>query len=745
MTFFQELKRRNVFRVGIAYLVVAWLVVQVADVMIDNIGAPEWLFSSILMVLGIGFPVVLVFAWAFELTPEGIKREKDVDPNTSITPKTGNKLDRAIIVVLTLALGYFAWDKFSTPTEPSGEPATSAEVTGPAANTAIEPTSSLPSDKSIAVLPFENRSNLNEDEYFSSGIHDDLLTQLAQIKSLRVISRTSVARFKDTNLSIRDIAKQLGVATILEGGVQRAGNQVRINMQLIDAATDAHLWAQTYDRELTTSNIFAIQSEISSAVTNALRVTLTPDEQLRVREIPTENMAALELYFKGRAELDQRTLPALESARQRFEEARRLDPGFAMAWAGEAQTILFLSDGFGSYGEIPQPESIALARPLVEEAYRLAPEDPQVLAVFGLLESTDRHIDLAMDYYRRSLLINPSSGEVLNWQGLAQSRSGLHREALATTVRMVEVDPLSMIALFSATVRFVNTSYDDGVRVEQLVEHLQALDESYGLAAQGGVALNRGHVVDAVRHYYRSIELDPGRSLSRTRLRRILGDLGLVEEAMLVDPRMDALDVAWLRGDEDSVIRLAREHYAGEPSSVRARFNLMLGLAVFPEETEEAMSLARSIFNEFETRPQQIWGLLDMAWIAAAAEYPDEARQWRDLAAADLQSMIESGMYGSRVEIQKAKLAMLDQRKGDAIEALERAMALGTRMSWVGESPQYASLRDDPRFQALLGRMLDTIAAERKQVVNMLCGPNPIVPTWQPAAETCAQFSTDSP
>lgn len=137
--------------------------------------------------------------------------------------------------------------------------------------------------------------------------------------------------------------------------------------------------------------------------------------------------------------------------------------------------------------------------------------------------------------------------------------------------------------------------------------------------------------------------------------------------------------------------------------------------------------------------------MLDMAWIAAAAEYPDEARQWRDLAAADLQSRIKSGMYGSRVEIQKAKLAMLDQRKRDAIEALERAMALETRMSWLGESPQYASLRDDPRFQTLLNRMLETIAAERKQVVAIRCGPNPIVPTWQPAAETCALCTSDNP
>lgn len=736
LTFFQELKRRNVFRVAIAYLVVTWLVVQVADVMIDNIGAPDWLFSSILLLLGIGFPVVLVIAWAFELTPEGIKREKDVDRSRSITPQTGNKIDRAIIVILALALGYFAWDKFNTRLALSGDPA----VTAAAPGLAIEAPSSLPNDKSIAVLPFENRSQREEDEYFSGGIHDDLLTQLAQITSLRVISRTSVAQFKGTTLGIREIAEKLGVATILEGGVQRAGNQVRINMQLIDAATDAHLWAQTYDRELTANNIFSIQSEIAGAVTNAMRVTLTPDEQQRMREAPTGNMAALELYFKGRSELDQRTLPAIESARLRFEEARQLDSGFALAWAGEAQAILLLQDWPGSYGQILREEALALARPLLEEAYRLAPDDAQVLAVYGLLERDDLNIDRALDYYRRSLAINPSSGEVLNWQRMAQSGSGQQREALATTLRMVETDPLSKIALFNAALTFLHTPYDNGVRVEQLLDRLQGLDESYGLAARGSVAQGRGHIVDAVRYFFGSLELDPGRSSLRSDLSDILVDLDLVEEALQVDPRMDELNAAWARRDGESVLRLARARYADEPSSLGARWRLMYALALFSDQPEEAMPLAREIYREYEANTDQIGSfLLDMAWMADQAEFPVEATQWRDIGAAALQNRIEAGMGGGDVEMSKARLALLDQRKGDALQALTRALELGRRDRFLGESRLFTSLRDDPRFEALVSRMLDTIKQERAQVVAMLCGPDPIVTTWQPAAETCAQ------
>ena len=276
MSFIEELKRRNVFRVGIAYVVGAWLLLQAADILFEAFAAPDWSLRLLVILLILGLPVALFFAWAFELTPEGIKRESQVDRSQSITHHTGRKLDRAIIAVLALALGYFVVDKFVLQ---SGAPPDTVDVVGQpdaASGDGGEVVTALPTDKSIAVLPFEHRSSVDEDRFFTSGIHDDLLTQLAQISSLRVISRTSVAQFENTDKPIREIAELLNVSTILEGGVQRAGNQVRINLQLIDAATDAHLWAKTYDRELTASNVFAIQSEIATAVTEAMRATLSP-------------------------------------------------------------------------------------------------------------------------------------------------------------------------------------------------------------------------------------------------------------------------------------------------------------------------------------------------------------------------------------------------------------------------------------------------------------------------------------
>jgi TolB-like protein len=245
MQLFKDLQRRNVFRVGLAYIVSSWLLIQVADLVLENIGAPDWVMQTIMLLLALGFPVVLFFAWAFEVTPEGIKRESEVDRSVSATHVTGRRLDRAILAVLAVALGYFIWEsRFSDRDRGRVDPAPvqSAGQAEPAAADAETPVGRAAADsRSIAVLPFENRSRLEDDTFFSEGIHDELLTNLARIGSLRVISRTSVMRYQDTLLSIPEIARELGVATVLEGAVQRAGDTVRINVQLIDAQTDEHL------------------------------------------------------------------------------------------------------------------------------------------------------------------------------------------------------------------------------------------------------------------------------------------------------------------------------------------------------------------------------------------------------------------------------------------------------------------------------------------------------------------------
>ncbi len=737
MSLFQELKRRNVIRVAIGYAVLAWLVAQVADLFMEAFGAPDWALKTLLLLLLLGFPVAVFFAWAFEMTPEGIKREKEVDRSQSITSQTGRKLDRAIIGILVLALAYFVWDKFGARQVQSPSNVQTAAV---AADDEAPAETSLPNDKSIAVLPFENRSRQEGDEFFASGIHDDLLTQLAQISSLRVISRTSVAQFKGTTLSIREIAETLGVATILEGGVQRAGNQVRINMQLIDAGTDAHLWAQTFDRELTANNIFSIQSEVATAVTNAMRATLTPEEQQRIRDVPTEDMAALELYFKGRAELDQRTLPAIESARLRFEEARRLDPGFALAWAGEALSTLLLSDSDSSYGDIPGKEAVAMARPLIEEAYRLAPNDPQVLGVYGLLLRNEDKLEEALEFYQRSLAINPSSGEVINWQRMAQGATGQYEQALESAARMVEVDPMSMIGLYNAIASFMNTPYDDPVRIGALLDRLEGLDKSFGLSARALVAESHGQIADSIRYYYLGLELDPGRSSIRQNLGGWLFNLGLYEEAMRADPNLDELDLAWARMDRENIVRLAQAEFE-EKQDNPSRITYVFALAVAKQDWEGAMALVPEAWQEVQDAGTSNPGLATgFAWIAKQAEYPTEARVFREAAVEGLRDVMESGYSSLFALFLKFRLALIDERNDEAIDLMHQRIDMGWRALQLAEAPWALTLHDHPGWAGVIARMDQTIDAERAEVVALLCGPEPIVSIHQPAPETCALY-----
>lgn len=704
MSFLDELKRRNVFRVAIAYIILSWLMAQVAELLLEAFGSPDWVLKTLLALFLVGFPFALFFAWAFEMTPEGLRKEKDVDRSQSITSQTGHKLDRSIIVVLILGLGYFAWDKFLNIPVSSVE---SSQLV--VANADDDTDSNLPTDNSIAVLPFDNRSSQQEDEFFTTGIHDDLLTQLAQISSLRVISRTSVMQFKNTSKSIREIAELLGVATILEGGVQRAGNQVRINMQLIDAATDTHLWAQTYDRELTANNIFTIQSEIATAVTQAMRATLSPADQTRITDVPTQNMEALEEYFKGRAELDQRTLPAIESARMRFERARRLDSGFALALAGEAQTIMFQSDS--SYGDIPEIESNAMARPLLERALQRAPNDPQVLAVYGLLEGRDGNISTELDYYARSLALNPSSGEVLNWNRMALSRDGQIKESKKMAVRMIEVDPMSMITLFNGIASLTNTPYDDHQRIEKLLQRLYDLDEGYGLSARALVENARGNLPQAVSIYYQVLESDPGRSPNRRSLALSLASIGFGDEAMQVAPDLAYL-IYYYNADWQQAIKILRQRYEHDTSTGNTG-RLMRALAE-AGETETAFSLAQELWSKLGTKPLQLGPmLLKMTWIAMKTEHPKEAAMYREAAGRFVQNVNEAEITSVSRYRSEAALAALDNRQDDALSALSLALDKGMRRHYGLQTFSYQNLRSNPKFQALINRQRALIESDR--------------------------------
>jgi TolB-like protein len=337
LSFLNELKRRNVFRVGIAYCVAAWLLLQVIDFSLDVMDAPNWIVQVLVLLAAVGLPAALIFAWVFEMTPEGLKRESEIQRDASMTPGTAKKLDKLIIVLLITLIVIVIADRFVPETGTEGEPVT--------ANTSLESAAveeTAPAMPSVAVLPFANMSSDPDNEYFSEGISEELLNLLVQVDGLRVPSRTSSFAFKGMNMDIKEIARQLAVEHVLEGSVRKSGNQVRITAQLIDVSTDTHLWSNTYDREL--ENIFKIQDEISREIIRELKIALdTSDLVSRDESRPTNNMQAYQDYLRGRHLFIQRGRPSLKASLEAMQSAVALDPAFTEAWAAMSLTAATLS------------------------------------------------------------------------------------------------------------------------------------------------------------------------------------------------------------------------------------------------------------------------------------------------------------------------------------------------------------------------------------------------------------------
>jgi TolB-like protein/Tfp pilus assembly protein PilF len=481
MSLFGELKRRNVFRVGIAYVVTAWLLLQVADIVLDNTPAPDWVMHVIMLLLAIGFPLALLFAWAFEMTPEGLKKEKDVDRSKSITQTTGRKLDFAIIAVLVVALAYFAYDKFApTPNESNAIPAktgTHSESIGTApdrASGAAGATGKLSSADAatppplltIAVLPFTDMSPNKDQEYLSDGLAEELLNLLAKIPDLRVTSRTSAFFFKGQKVDIPTIAQKLNVAHILEGSVRKSGSQVRITAQLIDVASDTHLWSDTFDRTL--DDVFAIQDEIAVSVVEALKITLL-GEAPKVREV---NPDAYALFLRGRYFKERLDRESLETAQRALMQALDIEPEYAMALVELADVYSSMAGaGFMGTAEYRQLAGDAVDRALalddelaeayaqlgairaqydwdwkgaysaLQKALELSPASTTTLRQTAVLLRSLGRYDYALEMYRTAIAQDPLQPVTKLSMGTALSLAGKHEEALATHREALELDP----------------------------------------------------------------------------------------------------------------------------------------------------------------------------------------------------------------------------------------------------------------------------------------------------------------
>src|SRR5713226_6908088 len=441
--FFAELKRRNVYKVAIAYAVVAWLLMQVASQIFPFFEIPNWAVRLVVLLLIIGFPVALILAWAFELTPEGIKRTELADAEPA--KRAGHRVwIYTVLIGAALSIGLFFLGRY-TASRKQGE---SAE---------------LPA-KSIAVLPFENLSRDPDNAYFADGIQDEILARLSKIADLKVISRTSTQKYKSAPDNLREIAKQLGVANILEGSVQKSANQVRVNVQLINALSDAHLWADIYDRKLT--DIFAVESDIATTIAETLEAKLTGSEKRAIAAQPTENSEAHEFYLKGRFFWNKRTANDLKTAITYFRQAIDKDPNYALAYAGLADSYGLLPD----FSAGSPRESFPPARTAATKAIKL--DDTLAEAHTSLahvLYLYDLDFDGSTREFRRAIELNPNYATAHHWLGVGPlTQSGRFDDAIAECKRAVELDPLSLINNAD-----LGNTYSSARRYDEAIEQLR--------------------------------------------------------------------------------------------------------------------------------------------------------------------------------------------------------------------------------------------------------------------------------
>lgn len=486
MSFFAELKRRNVVRVGLAYVVISWLLAQVAEFAFENFGAPEWVLKTFVVVLLLGWPIVLVFAWAFELTPEGVKREKDVDRSQSITPQTGQKLNRLIIVVMALAIAYFAIDKFVL----QGMPATQPGSESTAVST--EP------QRSIAVLPFVDMSPAKDQEYFTDGLTENLLNALAQLRDLRVAGRTSSFAFKNRNEDLREIGEQLGVAHILEGSVQKSGVQIRITAQLINAEDGYHLWSQTYDRTL--EDIFAVQDEIANEVAKAMRVTLLGHEAEVLRSHSQTATNAYNEYLKGHHEASRGNLAAHEQALIHFESAIQLDPRLALAWAGKSDSQAYIT----GFSDTNFADGYEEARSSALRALELDPELPEAyVALSNIQLSYDWDWAAGEASLRKALELRPGDATIQLELAAIKSIRGRRDEAFADIQQVVARDPLNWDAQrWLARALASRERFDEAFLI---LDRLEAIDPNRTALywGRGSVRLRQGEYALALQEFAR--------------------------------------------------------------------------------------------------------------------------------------------------------------------------------------------------------------------------------------------------
>ena len=756
MSFFEELNRRNVVKVAVLYIVASWLILQVADVLFPNLGAPDWAFGFVLGLLILFFVPALVFSWVYEMTPEGLKKEKDIDRSQSITPDTGRKINVLIIVMLALAIGVVVVDRLVPEQQAVVETVTVEDAAPEAVAKPADPAELAAAmfapapDRSIAVLPFVNMSGNPENEYFSDGLTEELLNVLAKMDGLRVAARTSSFRFKGEVGDPADIGQALNVNHLLEGSVRQAGQQIRVTAQLINAADGYHLWSETYDRKL--DDVFAIQDEISRAVAGALQVRLLggPEAPSPVR-VATRNMDAYNAYLKGTQLLAGSGVKTYRAAEAQFEEALRLDPDFAAAHAGIARAWVDLAN----WGTLNLRETLPKVQEQIDKAIAIDPQLPDAWVLKAWVrywrDPVRRDRAGTMEDLRQALELEPGNVRASEWLAQVLGQTGQRDEAVRVLEEAIERDPLSVaLRLQMGHTLERQTRFAEAAANLSLAVDLAPRDPN-AVGQLAGFNFRRSNVAEAVVLHGRVLELDPldpevPASLWVGYLH--LGDEERAEawvaETIRLDPEaevsaMGPAVLAYDRGEDAEAYAMVREELA---QPLNNRFG---SVAVYRTMARD-IALARGDVAEAEAVMEAWWsGVTDPAFeidpelnslmIRINALPVIAARDGRESAvriADDLQSRYRDRLTVFSPAGRAQLLAYLHGFLGDAetcvrhLRERDRASLRDNPWFWYGRNSLMVPVADTPEFKGLVAELKAT-AAEQLRILRA-SGEEPPLP-----------------